>query len=74
MLEKTASYSIVLTHYGSLTLADVDLHTFQIVEAGKKMQIVRGRIECVSLSEHNQACRRQRAQSVLLLAATVLCV
>lgn len=28
----------------------------------------------MSLSEHNQACRRQRAGSVLLLAATALCV
>lgn len=28
----------------------------------------------MSLSEHNQACRRQRAGSVLLLAAAALCV
>jgi len=28
----------------------------------------------MSLSEHNQACRRPRAGPVLLLAATALCV
>lgn len=50
MLEKTTSDSIVSTHYGPLTLADVDLHTFQFVrrrEVRKKMQIVRGGIEYV---------------------------